>query len=146
MGLQCIPGQTLNLAHGGHCTCVSAESLQPCTLCDPMDEAHQAPPSMGFSRQECWSALPCPSPEDPPDPGIEPGSPALAGGFSTPSAAWEARGEHCPGPALLELRQWRLAEAPREPAATACSVRVKTDRRVSQLGDQVVGLLLATMS
>ena len=32
---------------------------------------------MGFSRQEHWSALPFPSPEDLPDPGIEPGSPAL---------------------------------------------------------------------
>ena len=32
---------------------------------------------MGFSRQEYWSGLPFPSPEDLPDPGIEPGSPAL---------------------------------------------------------------------
>ena len=28
------------------------------TLCNPMDRAHQAPLSMGFSRQECWSGLP----------------------------------------------------------------------------------------
>ena len=39
--------------------------------------AHRAPLSMGFSRQECWSGLPFPSPGDFPDPGIEPGSPAL---------------------------------------------------------------------
>jgi len=39
--------------------------------------AYQAPPSMGFSRQEYWSGLPFPSPEDLPNPGIEPGSPAL---------------------------------------------------------------------
>ena len=39
--------------------------------------AHQAPPSMGFSRQEYWSGLPFPSPEDLPDPGIELGSPTL---------------------------------------------------------------------
>ena len=32
---------------------------------------------MGFSRQECWSRLPFPSPGDLPDPGIEPWSPAL---------------------------------------------------------------------
>ena len=32
---------------------------------------------MGFSRQECWSGLPFPSPGDLPEPGIEPGSPAL---------------------------------------------------------------------
>ena len=39
--------------------------------------AHQAPLSMGFSRQEYWSGLPCPPPGDLPDPGIEPMSPAL---------------------------------------------------------------------
>ena len=38
---------------------------------------HQAPLSMGFSRQEYWSGLPFPSPGDPLDPGIEPGSPTL---------------------------------------------------------------------
>ena len=38
---------------------------------------------MGLSRQDCWSVLPFPSPGDLPDPGIEPASPALAGGFST---------------------------------------------------------------
>ena len=43
----------------------------------PWTVASQAPPSMGFSRQECWSGLPFPSPGDLPDPGIEPESPAL---------------------------------------------------------------------
>ena len=43
--------------------------------------ARQAPLSMGFSRQEYWSGLPFPPPQDLPDPGIEPMSPALAGGF-----------------------------------------------------------------
>ena len=38
---------------------------------------YRAPPSVGFSRQEYWSGLPFPSPGDLPDPGIEPGSPAL---------------------------------------------------------------------
>ena len=47
------------------------------TLCDPWTVAYQAPPSMGLSRQECWSGLPFPSPGDLPDPGIEPRSPAL---------------------------------------------------------------------
>ena len=41
----------------------------------PWTVAYQAPLSMGFSRQEYWSGLPFPSPEDLPDPGIEPGSP-----------------------------------------------------------------------
>ena len=43
----------------------------------PQTVAYQVPPSMGFSRREYWSGLPFPSPGDFPDPGIEPGSPAL---------------------------------------------------------------------
>ena len=43
----------------------------------PWTVAHQAPPSMRFSRQEYWNGLPFPSPGDLPDPGIEPRSPAL---------------------------------------------------------------------
>ena len=43
----------------------------------PWTVAYQAPPSMGFSRQEYWSGLPFPSPGDLPHPGIEHGSPAL---------------------------------------------------------------------
>ena len=43
----------------------------------PWTVAYQVPPSMGFSRQECWNGLPFPSPGDLPDPGIEPGSPTL---------------------------------------------------------------------
>ena len=42
----------------------------------PWTVAHQAPLSMGFSRQEYLSGLPCPAPGDLPDPGIEPASPA----------------------------------------------------------------------
>ena len=42
--------------------------------------ASQTPQSMGFSRQEYWSELPCPAPGDFPDPGIEPMSPALQAG------------------------------------------------------------------
>ena len=48
------------------------------TLCDRTDSsAHQAPLSMEFSRQEYWGGLPFPSPEDLPNPGVKPGSPAL---------------------------------------------------------------------
>ena len=43
----------------------------------PWTVAYQVSPSMGFSRQECWSGLPFPSPGDLPDPGIKPRSPAL---------------------------------------------------------------------
>ena len=62
---------------------VMSDSLQPwhCSL--------QAASAMAFPRREYWSGLPCPLPGDLPDPGIEPASPALAGGFFTTSAAWE---------------------------------------------------------
>ena len=53
--------------------------------------ACQASLSMGFSRQEYWSGLPCPPPEN--DPGIEPlylTSPALSGRFFTTSTTWKA--------------------------------------------------------
>ena len=66
--------------------------------CDPLfvilgTVAHQAPLSMGFSKQEYWSGLPCPPPGDLPDPGIEPmslTSPALAGRLFATRATWEA--------------------------------------------------------
>ena len=47
------------------------------TLATPWTVARQTPLSMGFSRQECWSGLPFPSPGNLPDPGIKPWSPAL---------------------------------------------------------------------
>ena len=70
-------------------------SLQLCpTLCDTVDcLARQALLSMGFSRQEYWSWLPCCPLGDLPDPGIKSmslTSPALAGGFLATSATWEA--------------------------------------------------------
>ena len=43
----------------------------------PWTIAYKVPPSVEFSRQEYWSGLPFPSPGDLPNPGIEPGSPAL---------------------------------------------------------------------
>ena len=60
----------------------------------PWTVAGQAPLSMGLSRQEYWSGLPFPSPEDLPDSEIEltsPISPALAGGFFTTSTTREAQ-------------------------------------------------------
>ena len=61
----------------------------------PWTVACQAPRSMGFPRQEYWGALPCPHPGALPDPGIEHllhllTLPALAGGFFTTNASWEA--------------------------------------------------------
>ena len=45
--------------------------------------AYQAPPTMGYFRQEYWSGLPFPSPGDLPNPGIKPMSPALEAGALT---------------------------------------------------------------
>ena len=52
--------------------------------------AHQAPLSVGFSRQEYWSGLPFPPPGVFPVPVIDPLSPALTGRFFTTNATWEA--------------------------------------------------------
>ena len=79
--------ERLNWTH--QCSDVS-ESATSLTI------ACQAPLSLGFSRKEYWSGLPCPPPGDLPDPGIEPvplASPALVGRFFTTwdsSATWEA--------------------------------------------------------
>ena len=83
----------LRRGHGGSAQC-------PCSLSHvqlfaiPWTVAHQAPLSMGFSRQEYWSGLPYPPPGDLPNPGIEPvslTSLALAGGLFTTSTTWEAQ-------------------------------------------------------
>jgi len=70
--------------------CVHAKSLQSCpTLFDPVDYSHQAPLSMGFSRQEYWCGLPYPPPGNLTNSGIKLASlmsPALAGGFFTTGA------------------------------------------------------------
>ena len=61
---------------GTICFEVKVKSLSRVRLfATPWNVAYQAPPSMGFSRQEYWSGVPFPSPVDLPNPGIEPGSP-----------------------------------------------------------------------
>ena len=70
---------------------------------------HQAPLSMGFSRQEYWSGLPCPPPADLPNPGIEPAtlmSRTLAGQFFTTSATWEALLTICSAAAAKSLQSY----------------------------------------
>ena len=70
------------------CACVCSQSCL--TLCDPLETvAHQAPLSMGFSRQEYCSGFSCPPSGDLPNPGMEPASlasPPLTGGFFTAAA------------------------------------------------------------
>ena len=61
-----------------------AQSLSRVQLsATPLTVAHRASLSVGFPRWEYWSGLPFPSPEDLPDPGIKPASPALASRFFT---------------------------------------------------------------
>ena len=68
------------LLHSQHCTTwLSRVRL----FVTPQAAAHQAFLSVGFSRQEYWSGLPCPSIGDLPDPGTEPTSPVLADKFFT---------------------------------------------------------------
>ena len=72
-----------------HCVLSHISHVQLCAT--PWTVARQALLSMGFSRQEYWSGLPCPPPGDLPSPGMEPTSPlspALAGGFLTTRATW----------------------------------------------------------
>ena len=85
----------------GHChpsknqtACMHVSHFNGVQLCVTLwTVSSQAPLSMGFSRQEYWSGLPCPPPGDLPAPGIELVSlvsPALTGGFFITSTTWEA--------------------------------------------------------
>ena len=70
-------------------TALYAQSLSHVQLfVSPLTVAHQVLLFMDFSRQEYWSGLPFPSPGGLPDPGIEPGSPAL---LYTPTIPWRLR-------------------------------------------------------
>ena len=74
--------------------CMHAQSLSRVRPCVTLwAAAHLAPLSMGFSRQEYWTGLPCSPQGDLPDSKDQTHIsclPALAGGFFTPSATWEA--------------------------------------------------------
>ena len=114
-----IPGALLSLCtHSRRCAC--PDSLSVCVLSRSGVSdflrpqwiiTRQAPLSMGFPRQEYWNGLPFPPPEDLPDPGMEPtspASPASAGGLSTTEAPGRPHSlsgqEDPPGPGLLALR------------------------------------------
>ena len=70
-----------------------AKSLQSfLTLYDPMDYSPSSSSVHGILRQEYWNGFPCTPPEDLPDLGIEPRSPAssaLADGFFSTSTTWD---------------------------------------------------------
>ena len=70
------------------------DCAQSCpSLLQPDGLQPRAPMPMEFSKQESWSGVPFPPPGSPPNPGMESASlasPALAGGFFTTGATWEA--------------------------------------------------------
>ena len=81
--------QCLHHPRGPHACSVSKSCL---TLCNPMDCSPRGSSVHGiFSRQKHWNVLPFSFPEDLLNPGVEPASSALAGGFFT---AWEAQEDH----------------------------------------------------
>ena len=98
------------------------------TLCNPMNGAHQASLSMGVSRQEYWSELPCPPPGDLPHPGIKPASlrsPALAGRFFTTSATTSGKPtalyQHTLGHSHLQWVFYQNTPMHRSPTTPLCS-------------------------
>ena len=116
-----LPQKTpLRNSHSWHACVLSSFSRirlfgTPCTV------AHQAPLSMGFSRQEYSSVLSCPLPGDPPNPGTQLASlssPALAGGFFTQghlgSPSWlaprDTYADNCHVVILLIVLKWLLVE------------------------------------
>ena len=83
-----IVNETSNLI----CVCMLSHFSHIWLFATPWTVVHQAPLSVGLSRQEYWSGLPCPPPGNLLDLVIEPTSltsPALAGVFFTTSAIWE---------------------------------------------------------
>ena len=81
------------------------------TICAPADCSPQAPPSMGFSRQDHWTGVPCRPPGDLPDSGTEfmsLRSPALTGGFLTTTVTGEVPGRPPP-------HSYSRAEGPAQP-------------------------------
>ena len=81
--------------------CMRAKLLQSCPTLWPcgLHIVCQAPLSMGFSRQESWSGLPCSPPENLPNPGIEPRAPAL----QADSLPFEP-----PGKPNFNLNRWKI--------------------------------------
>ena len=83
---KCPPGSASRVCNLCSSRVVVLDSQSCPTLCYPLDCSLQASLSVGFSRREYWSGLPCPPPGDLPDPGIESASSmssALAGGLIT---------------------------------------------------------------
>ena len=94
----------------------------------------QAPRSMGFSRQEHWSGLPCSPPGDLPDPGIEPMSfmsSVLTGRFFTSSTTWDALAKQ--GGLLVSTRMRSHLRSGKLVTGSS-GVCLEYDRRWEQMG------------
>ena len=111
-----------NFHHGEVLMLLCAKSLSRVWFfVNPWTVASQAPLSLGFSRQEYWSGLPCPPPGDLPDPGIKPVSlmpPALTARFFTTSATWKA----CEVPKTLEMLLFSTVASRHTPPTPSTSI------------------------
>ena len=76
------------------CACVLSHSVMSDSVQLLWTVAHQAPLSMGFSRQVYWNELPFLSSGDLPKSGIKPETPALAGGFFTTEPTGKPQGKY----------------------------------------------------
>ena len=107
---------------------VKVKSLSPVRLfATPWAVAYQAPLSMGFCRQECWSGWPFPSAGDLPNPGIKPRSPALQSDslptelWSNPLVGYNPCGHKKVGHNLVTKQQATLLLAKEESVGSDCS-------------------------
>ena len=122
------------------CACMCAQSCL--TLWEPTDcIAHQAPLSVGFSRQKYWSGLPFPTPGDLPNPEIKPvslASPALAGGFFTAVPSGNKGKKHIHN--RLMGKEWAVPKFP----CFIDSVKMGTSEPVPFAFTPLAGLLSLT--
>ena len=120
------------------CVCACAQSLSPVWFfVAPWTEAWQAPLSLELSREEYWSGVPFPTPEDLPDPGIKLTSfvsPALAGEFFTTSATWEALLTICSAAAAKSLQSYPTLCDPMDCSPPGSSIHGIFQARVLEWG------------
>ena len=111
-----------------------AKLFQSClTLCNPLDCRLPGSSVHGVLQTKILDGLPCPPPGAPPDPGMEPESllcPALAGGLSTSSAAWEACAQLREKVPCYSAFMWEVLLFCLQPALGVVSVWVLTLRIV----------------
>ena len=100
----------------------------------PWTITYQSSPSMGFSRQEYWNGLPFPSPEDPPDPGIKPVSPALTGRFFTTER---------PGKPTIWIRGYLIQI--KVITSTTWMAEIKPERRLAEKHKYISKMLKSTI-